>query len=113
MENQHSGQEKLAAALSAIVFFIPLLMNVKTSFVVKYMKQGFLINVVELILAVISSLIWGMMGITGLLNFICVLTSLWLAFQAFSGKEYTIPVLIENADKLIQALSIGKWFSAK
>lgn len=34
-----SSQEKLAAALASILFFIPLLMDVKTPFVVKYMKQ--------------------------------------------------------------------------
>lgn len=113
METTRSGQEKLAAALSTIVFFIPMLMNTKTPFVVKYMKQGFLINIVEIILAIVSSLVWGMMNITGLLNFICVLTSLWLAFQAFTGKEYSIPVILENADKVIQSLGIGKWFSAK
>lgn len=113
METPRAPQEKLSAALSTLVFFIPLLMNVKTPFVVKYMKQWFIINVVELVLAIISSVMWGLIGITGLLNFICVLTSLWLAYQAFTGKEYTIPVLIENSDKMIQSLGIGKWFAAK
>lgn len=113
MENSRPGQEKLAAALSTIIFFVPLLMDIRTPFVVKYMKQWFLINLVELVLAIVSSLLWGLMGIVWLLNFICVLTSLWLAFQAFSGKEYSIPVLLENADKVIHSLGVTKWFSAK
>jgi uncharacterized membrane protein len=113
METTRTGQEKLAAALSALVFFVPLLMNVKTSYVVKYMKQGFIINVAELALAIISSLLWGVMGIAGLLNFVCVLTSFWLAFQAFTGKEYVISILMENAEKLITTLGIQSWFTSK
>lgn len=53
-----SSQEKLAAALASFLFFVPLLMNVKTSFVVKYMKQGFIINVASVILAIALSFIW-------------------------------------------------------
>jgi hypothetical protein len=77
------------------------------------MKQGFIINIAELVLAIISSLLWGMMSITGLLNFICLATSFWLAFHAFTGKDYTIAVLLENADKTIQALGVQKWFTSK
>jgi ABC-type branched-subunit amino acid transport system permease subunit len=113
METPRTSQEKLAAALAAIVFFIPMLMDVKTPFVVKYMKQGFIINVAEVILALISSIIWGFMGITSLLNFVCFLTSLYLAFQAFSGKEHVITILMENTEKVIQALGVQKWFTSK
>ncbi|GAB0174586.1 MAG: hypothetical protein HHAS10_04650 [Candidatus Altimarinota bacterium] len=113
MEDSRSGQEKLAAAFASIAFFVPFLMNIRTPFVVKYMKQGFLINIVEFVLALVSSLLWGMMGIASFLNFICVLVSLWLAFQAFSGKEYVIQIILEQADKLIQVFGIGKWFSTK
>ncbi len=34
-----SAQEKLAAALGSIIFFIPIIMDVKAAYVVKYMKQ--------------------------------------------------------------------------
>ena len=113
METPRPGQEKLAAALSSAFFFVPLLMDIRTPFVVKYMKQGFIINVVELVLALVSPILWMMMGLFALLNFVCVITSLWLAFQAFSDKDYSIPVLLQNADKLIHKLGIGKWFSIK
>lgn len=113
MEDSRPGQEKLAAAFAAIVFFAPFLMNIRTPFVVKYMKQGFLINIVEFALALVSSLLWGLMGIASFLNFICVLVSLWLAFQAFTGKEFVIQVILEQSDKLIQTLGVGKWFSTK
>jgi uncharacterized membrane protein len=113
METTRAPQEKLSAILSTFVFFIPMLMNVKTPFVVKYMKQWFIINVVELVLAIISSVLWWLIGITGLLNFICVLTSCWLAYKAYTGEEFSIPVLLENSDKLIQGLGVGKWFASK
>jgi hypothetical protein len=34
-----SAQEKLSAALGSVVFFLPILMGVKTEYVVRYMKQ--------------------------------------------------------------------------
>ncbi len=105
------SQEKLAGALASFVFFKPLLMNVKTPFVVKYMKQGFLINVIEIAIAVIGSFMWFLYGIIGLLNVICMITSLYLAFQAYSGKEYIIDVIYINSEKLIQALGISNIFT--
>jgi hypothetical protein len=53
-----TSQEKIAGALASILFFIPLIMGVKTEFTVKYMKQGFIINVAELAIGVLSSLLW-------------------------------------------------------
>ena len=50
-----SSQEKLAAALASFLFFVPLLMNVKTPFVVKYMKQGFGINVIAILISIVAS----------------------------------------------------------
>ena len=60
-----SSQEKLAAALSCFLFFVPLLMNVKTPFVVKYMKQGFAVNVVEILLSIIASFFWMILNVVG------------------------------------------------
>ena len=105
------SQEKLAGALASFVFFIPLLMNMKTPFVVKYMKQGFLINVVEVAIAIIGSFLWFLFGIIGLLNLICVITSLFLAFQAFSGKDHVIDIIYTNSEKLIQILGISNIFT--
>jgi uncharacterized membrane protein len=113
METSRTPSEKLSAALASIVFFIPMLMDVRTPFVIKYMKQGFMINIAEVILALISSIVWGLMPITSLLNFVCVIVSLFLAFQAFSGKEYIIDVIMQNAEKAIQALGIQNWFVSK
>lgn len=106
-----SSQEKLAGALASFVFFIPLLMNMKTPFVVKYMKQGFLINVVEVAIAVIGSFLWFLFGIIGLLNIICMITSLFLAFQAFSGKVHIIDIIYSNSEKLIRSLGISNLFT--
>lgn len=105
------SQEKLAGALASFVFFVPLLMNMKTPFVVKYMKQGFLINVIEVAIAIIGSFLWFLFGIIGLLNVICVITSLFLAFQAFSGKDHVIDIIYTNSEKLIQTLGISNIFT--
>ncbi len=109
--NTVPSQEKLAGALASFVFFIPLLMNMKTPFVIKYMKQGFIINVIEIVIAVIGSFLWFLFGIIGLLNLICMITSLFLAFQAFSGKDHVIDILYTNSEKLIQILGISHLFT--
>jgi uncharacterized membrane protein len=44
-------------------------------------------------------------------NLALFLTSLFLAVQAFNGKEFAIPFLLENAEKLIQALGISNIFT--
>jgi uncharacterized membrane protein len=105
------SQEKLAGALASFVFFVPLLMNMKTPFVVKYMKQGFMINVIEVIIAIVGGFLWFLFGIIGLLNFICFFTSLFLAFQAYSGKDHVIDILYTNSDKLIQTLGLSNIFT--
>ena len=105
-----SSQEKLAAALSCFLFFVPLLMNVKTPFVVKYMKQGFAVNVVEIVVSIVTSLIW-IAGLTTLVNLALFITSVVLALQAFAGKDYAIAFLYENAEKLIQTLGISSIFT--
>jgi uncharacterized membrane protein len=105
------SQEKLAWALASFVFFVPLLMNMKTPFVVKYMKQGFIINIIEVIIAIIGSFLWFLYGIIGLLNVICILTSLFLAFQAYSGRDHMIDILYTNSEKLIQRLGISNLFT--
>ncbi len=109
--NSVSSQEKLAGAFASFVFFIPLLMNTKTPFVVKYMKQGFLINIAEVAIAIIGGLLWFLYGIVGLLNVICMITSLFLAFQAYSGKDQVIDIIYNNSEKLIQVLGISALFT--
>ena len=105
------SQERLAAALASFVFFVPLLMNMKTAFVMKYMKQGFIINIIEVGIAIIGSFLWFLFGIIGLLNIICFLTSLFLAFQAYSGKDHVIDILYINSEKLIKTLGLSALFT--
>jgi hypothetical protein len=52
------SQAKLAAALASFLFFVPLLMDVRTPFVVKYMKQGFILNVASIVLSIVLSFVW-------------------------------------------------------
>ena len=105
-----TSQEKIAAGLASFLFFIPLLMNIKTPFVVKYMKQGFILNVTSLFLALVLSFIW-ISTLGGLVNLVLFLTSLFLAIQAFNGKDFVIVFLYENAEKFIQALGISNIFT--
>lgn len=105
------SQERIAAALASIVFFIPLLMEIKTPYVIKYMKQGFLINVVSLTIVVVGGFLSFLYGILSILNLVCILTSLFLAFQAYSGKEHIITIIYDNSDKLIQTLGISNLFT--
>ncbi len=108
-----SAQEKLSAALGSIIFFLPILMGVKTEYVVKYMKQGFGINLIQIICSIVSIFLWFLSPILGLVNFILFLFSLFLAFQAYSGKDHIVAPIYENAEKMIQALGIQKLFSSE
>jgi hypothetical protein len=85
--NTHSpknGQENIAAALASIIFFIPFFMGIKTPFVIKYMKIGFLINVFELTLSIVGSVLFMLSPLLGLLSAGAFIYSLYLAFQAMS-----------------------------
>ena len=105
-----SAQEKLAAACGSVIFFLPLLMGVKTTYVVKYMKQGFFINIIQITGSIISIFLWFLSSFVGLINFILFIFSLYIAVQAYGGKDYSVAVLSENAEKLIQALGLQKMF---
>ncbi len=82
----------------------------KTSFVVKYMKQGFIINVIEIFIAIIGGFMWFLFGIIGTLNAVCFFTSVWLAYQAYSGNDHVITILYTYSEKLIQGLGISNLF---
>lgn len=105
-----SAQEKLAAACGSIIFFIPLLMGVKTAFVVKYMKQGFFINLIQITGSIVSMLIWILGGLIGFVNFILFVISIYIAVQAYNGKDYSFSAFSENAEKMIKALNLQGLF---
>ena len=107
-----SSQEKVAAALASFLFFLPLFMDMKTAFVVKYMKQGFLINLVQIIVMIVSSFAyWWWYRFFSIVNLVSFLTSVFLALQAFSGKEFVIAFLHDSADAVIRTLGIGNLFT--
>jgi uncharacterized membrane protein len=108
-----SGQEKIAAALGSILFFIPIIMDLKTPYVIGYMKQGFAINILSLTCTVVSWFLWFLAPILGLLNFVLFLLSLFIAFQAYSAKEYKIEKLLDGANLAIEKLNIGNLFTPK
>ncbi len=106
-----SAQEKLSAALGSIIFFLPILMGVRTEYVVKYMKQGFGINIIQITCSIVSIFLWFLSPILELVSFILFIFSLFLAYQAYSGKDYSVAPISENAEKIIKALGIQKYFS--
>jgi uncharacterized membrane protein len=106
-----SPQEKLSAALGSIVFFLPILMGVKTEYVVGYMKQGFAINIIQVVCSLVSMFLWMLAPILGLVNFIFFLVSLFLAFQAYSGHTYVITLLSDMATRLIKTLNLANLFT--
>lgn len=105
-----SAQEKLAAALGSIVFFVPIIMDVKTPYVVRYMKQGFALNIVQLLCSVVGMFFWFLYPLPSFVSFVFFCISVFLAFQAYSGRDHMISWLLLNAEKVIQALNISSWF---
>lgn len=101
-----SAQEKLAAACGSIIFFIPLLMGVKSVFVVKYMKQGFFINLLQIIGSIVSIPLFFLGFLVGFINLALFILSIYIAIQAYNGKDYSFPSFSENAEKMIKILNL-------
>jgi uncharacterized membrane protein len=110
-ESSVPQQDRVAAALGAILFFLPILMERKTEFTVFYMKQAFLIFVAEVALMVLVSLLWFLGPLVGLVQFILFVIVLFLVWNAWQGKKLAVPGLLENSEKLIATLKITSWFT--
>ncbi len=77
------------------------------------MKQGFGINLIQITCSIVGMFLWFLSPILGLVNFILFLFSLFLAFQAYTGKEYILAPIYDNAEKMIKSLNIERLFSSE
>mgnify|MGYP000929444684 CR=1 FL=1 len=106
------GQEKIAATLSYLLFFIPLLMGQKTDFTTFHMRQSFLLFVAYLAISIVMSIIpWILLFLGGILNLIIFFHAVFLAWKAYSGEKYAIPYIYDNANRLIKALTMDNFFT--
>lgn len=97
--------------LGSLLFFLPILMEKKTEFTVFYMKQSFLLFVANVSLMLISALFWPLRGLVGLFEFIVFILVVFLAWNAWQGKKFSIPGLLENSELLIAKIGIASWFT--
>lgn len=109
-ENIISQQERVVATLASFLFFLPILMKKKTDFTVFYMKQSFLLFVVNFFCMLVGALYWSFGDIANLIAFILFVISVFLAWNAWSGEKFSVPGLLENSEKLIAKLGISDWF---
>lgn len=104
-------QERVAGALGSFLFFVPILMEKKTEFTVLYMKQSFLLFVIDVALMIFTALFGFLYSIASLAEFVIFVVIIFLAWNAWQGKKFTVPGLLENSDKLIATLKITAWFT--
>lgn len=104
-------QERVAATLASFLFFLPILMKKKTEFTAFYMKQSFLLFVVNVSFMVVGSLFWPLHGIANLVGFIIFIIAAFLAWNAWNGEKLSVPGLLENSEKIIATLGITDWFT--
>lgn len=105
-------QERVAAALGAFLFFIPILMEKKTEFTVFYMKQGFLLFAISVAIMIVTSLFWFLSPLASLAQLILFVIMLFLVWNAWQGQKFSVPGLLENSEKLIATLKITAWFTS-
>lgn len=104
-----NSQERIAGALGALFFIIPVFMNQKTEFTLFYMRQNFLIVLIDFVIFFLSYFV----GALSMLNFVTFLVTLFLAFKAYSGEKFAIPYLYDYSVKVIKILKLDGFFSVK
>ena len=104
-------QERVAGALGSILFFIPILMERKTEFTVFFMKQSFLLLVVNVVISIVTNFVWFIHPLTQIIELIVSVIAIFLAWNAYQGKKLVVPGLLEYSDKLITALKVQSWFT--
>ncbi len=116
-EKNGKSQEKIAGALGAVFFFAPALMNQKTEFTLFYMRQSFLVVLVQILLGILGGILGSIVGILGticsLLTMVLGFGLLFLAWKAYSGEKFAIPYLYDYSVKVIKILKLDGFFSVK
>jgi len=95
-----TSQEKIAAILGSMpfLFFFPHLMEKKTDFTLPFMKQGFGLTLISLIMSMIERVPF--FGILRVVDFLIFVAWIYLAWNAWEGKKIILPYLLEYSEKL-------------
>lgn len=114
MENQNQidpqSQERIAAVLGVILFFLPILINKKTEYTVFYMRQGFVLLIASLLTGVVTMIPFiGFLG--GLLQLVIFIHVVFLAWKAYSGEKFEIAYLYEQSMQISKTLGVDAWFT--
>ena len=114
MENTNpvnpENQERIAAALGALLFFIPILMNKKTDYTVFFMRQNFVLFLASLLGAILTIIpFFGFF--VGILNFFIFILIVFLAWKAYSGEKFEIPYIYAQSIEITKNLGIDAWFT--
>ncbi len=114
-----TSQDRLAAVIASIppLFWVPILMEKKTPFVAHYMKHGFGLLMITIVLSILMSFLGFfalfLYPIYKLLNLIVFILTVYLAYHAYQGNKVTIPYYTENLEKVLIQLGIKSWFEGK
>lgn len=101
------SQEKMSAAVGALIFFAPHFMEKKTEFVVFYMKQAFGLVIVNIILSILT--IVPVVGfVFQIASLLVSLVALFCVYKAYTGEKFEIPQLMKYVDMLIEKASFLK-----
>ncbi len=102
------SNDRVAAMLSYIFFFIPILMEKQTNYVCFHMKQSFLLLVIAVLAIIVPLPIIG-----ELVSFVVFLLTIFMMWKSYHWEKYAIPYIYENSEKLIKLFQIEKWFVPK
>jgi hypothetical protein len=110
-------QERLVAMTACIpfLFWIPILLEKKTEYTSYFMKHGFGLTVIGILLSLIMS-VFGFIAfllfpLIWFLNIAITLCAIYLGYNAFMGKKIAIPYYTENLEKILIQLGIISWFT--
>ncbi len=105
-ETKNVSKERVAWALAYLLFFIPMLMDVKTESTMFHAKQSFALC--------IAAIVAGLIPFIGvILTWIIGLVALWSAYQAYMGNKFAIPLLSEKMDMVYARIGLTNFFSVK
>jgi uncharacterized membrane protein len=113
MNTSIDPQEKVAGALGAFLFFIPFLMGKVTDFTLFYMRQGFLLLILGIIVWIIGMVAPFLGIIITLANIVLFCSVVFLAWKAWQGERFALPYVYDSSLTLIKALGLENVFSPK
>jgi len=111
------NQERLVAMIACIpfLFWVPILMEKKTDYTSYFMKHGFGLTMLMILISVVTGVLGFLalflIPIIWILQSMIVICMLYLGYHAFMGKKVVIPYYTEHLDKTLIQLGIISWFS--